>query len=753
MSFEWHTDEEKGWDRPTSAPGKQRERLAVRAWRSGARLYYRHRRRHRRALLSGLLLFVTVSALGFRALTLRLEAAENARIGEVWAAYSVLLDAVTRDDAELFLTMLTPDRSWRQTQLALFEQNAVFRRDSLGLEWLPETEPATEVELSPDLQQGVVTSTLHYLGYVGSDDRQPVALRHVLRFENDGTQWRLGRQSDDFWGGWMSDDDDQVLVAFSAREEELGTRLAEDLNARIESICAGVGGCPQALRIQLRMERNLNALVEPAHHINGPSGLITIDLPAPSLVGIPADDAAYSALLNGYTRQLAGELLDYFVAENWPVSGAFDEALRQRLLVQLGLAPWPPAQIMASTSFADFEQDILTLCVDGVAEGSSLWRYQSEGAQWTKEFDGWNVTKMAALDGAPGSLFQAQNLRAPDPEPAIAWWRDGRIAAQFDGLYLGDSVPGSPVLTAGTLEGQSFWIWLGNATNCNGQSCAGTVTLDMPTTWSPDGVHTLFRHELEGSRSPPAADSILWLGDGNGSALRRVGEGFYPFWIDYDTFGYLAIAAEPQRADGFNYDVITRKLGGNESSDEYGQVILTTEALKELLPGGDDAQPVGMSVNYLLVHPARPQNIYLVASRFVSYDEGTPQFSLFLFAIDRQSGGATLLIPTDQVQWSSLPQFSRDGRWLAYLTYDPLKGEGAVAVHDLDGNPGHPNSWQHRFTAANDNATPTFQWSQADGKLLLMDQGVMHVVQPGSWTEWQIIPPVSACSQAVWANP
>ena len=746
MSFEWRTDEERGWDQAPPAPQDRRRRL--RLWRRARNLFWRQRR----LILSGLLLLVAAGSLGVRALTLRLEAAEAAAREDVRAAHRVLLEAVSSDDAELYLTMVTADRSWRRTQLTLFEQNAAFRRDSLGFEWVPEAEPATEVVLSPDLQQAVVTSTLHYHGYTGSGDPSQFALHHVSQFENDGTQWRLAPHEDAFWGGWKTADRNDVLLAFPARDEALAIRLAADLNGRMDDICDAVAVCAQVPDIQVRLERITDRLAMPLAFYYEATGRFTLELPAPSLVGIPTDESAYQALLNGYTRQMIIKLLDYFADQSSPSGGNIQQALRQRIFVDLNLAPWPVPQVTPSITPPELEEDILALCVDGIVEGASLWRYQSGSGQWAKVFAGWHVTSMASIDGAPGVLIQVQQSGEADPQPRIVWWRDGRQAASFDELYLGDTVAGSPALFASTPEQQQQWIWLGDATNCNGRSCAGTVALEMPTTWSPDGEHTLFRRELEGSRSPPAADDMLWLGDGEGVALRRVDEGFYPFWIDDDTFGYLAIPAEPQRADAFNYDVIIRNVDEHEASEGIERPVLTTAFLEDLLPDDYQAQELGLFVNHVLVHPARPQTIYLVASRFIRYGEAMPQYSILLFALDWQTGEATLRIPTEQVQWTTFPEFSHDGRWLAYVAYDPLTGDGVVAMHDLEQDAGQASGWQHTFVAGNDYVTPTFEWSQHNGSLLLVDQGVLHIVQPGTWAEWQLTPPVPGCSQAVWAN-
>jgi hypothetical protein len=73
-------------------------------------------------------------------------------------------------------------------------------------------------------------------------------------------------------------------------------------------------------------------------------------------------------------------------------------------------------------------------------------------------------------------------------------------------------------------------------------------------------------------------------------------------------------------------------------------------------------------------------------------------------------------------------------------------------MHDLEQDAGQASGWQHTFVAGNDYVTPTFEWSQHNGSLLLVDQGVLHIVQPGTWAEWQLAPPVPGCSQAVWAN-
>ena len=489
----------------------------------------------------------------------------------------------------------------------------------------------------------------------------------------------------------------------------------------------------------------------------------SLTLPAPSLVGLPIDETGYSALRNGYLRVIVDLLFDTVARGIGGATSALHDARHRKIFADLQLVPWPRAEVLVNGT-ATVDGDILALCATGPGLGASLLRYEGVSGSWHVELEDRNLLQMVALDRVAGVLLREQRetaRRTTEPQPSITWWDDGRELALFEDYYLGDSLPASPAfIAAGTQDGHNYWINVGAATDCNGRSCSGIVTHEEPTAWSPDGQHTLFRRELEGSRSPPASDEILWLGDGNGGALQRLGEGFHPFWIDDETFGYLLVPEEPAQTFPFAYDLVIRRLEGQDVSEERRMPLRMMEALQQLAPQGGEQEETGLAVSYAFAHASRPQTVYILGARFTraAPREAAPHGSPYLFAVDVQSGAVTVRVANEQRQLTSLPRLSPDGRWLAYATYDPAAAQGAVEVHDLASDPARGNVYEQILAGGSasqatlSDGTRPFDWSEQSGELLILEDGVLTVLDPRSWRAQQIVPPTAGCAHAAWAD-
>lgn len=755
-NFDWRTDEEQGWERPQEVDSHPpADEGAWRAVRLRARSSWR-------VILGFVFFLAATTTVGVRAVALRVQAAEDAAREEVRAAHALVYDAARNGDEELFMTMLGGDRPWRQAQESAFAQDAVIGRSTMGLEWQHDVEPATEISLSPDLQQALVTGTVAYEGYTGGDDLQLVRLQHVWRYENDGTQWRLAPHEESFWQGWATAQNNNLQTVVPRRDKALGQRLNEDIGARLGRICQVLGQCPQQFRLLLRFEQDLETLHTPSTWITAQRDRLTVALPAPTLLGKPVDDSAYRALLNGYLRVVTDKLLNSFVLRDPVNSTVFREALRRQVAVELDLVNWPPApQAEESATGLDGESDILALCVGQDLYSASLLRYDTTTAAWETEFAQRAVTRMLALEGAPGVLLQERHGQGLELEPRVVWWRNGRDAATFEALYLGDTVSGGPTFIAGEQDGQAYWIWLGEATECDGRACLGIVVRDEQTVWSPDGRHTLFLSELQGSRSPPAGDEVLWLGDRSGVALRRLGDGSYPFWIDNSTFGYLTARPEREQSFPFNYDLVLHDLEGGKVGEPDIRALNIAEALQATASQNEEVQEGGVAITGVAVHPDHPQTLYLSAVRFTvqQLTQSSPQYTIFLLAVDLNSGAISERVASLHRQFGHLMRFSPDGRWLAHVSYDPLAGEGVLGVLDLAQEPPAGNLWERVFRSEEAlrlgtpySALPNFDWSQSDGRLLTIEAGVLTVIDPQTAREQQIVPPTPGCAYAAWAD-
>lgn len=777
--FDWKTDEENGWERPPQLPPEQE---------GGGGALRRLLRRRWRPLSALLLVIGAATLLTVRGLALRLAAVEAATLADVRMAHEVLLAAAAEGDEELYLSLLGGSRSWRQRQLAALEQDVLYERRALGLIWQKDAETDEEIVLSPDLQQAVVTGTLRYEELPDNGSQETILLRHHFRYERSGSRWLLSPPQESMWNGWVTfeEEPDRDLAIIPRRDEEIGKRLSNEIVLIVRRLCDGLITCSEQTSVEIRFSTGSELLASPRLWVNAARrNAYGLDLPTPSLVGAPAGEADFRALRAAYLRVTARLFYDSIARGVGGASMALHDARYRAILAELDLMAWPP-QIEEAAGTVAIAGDVLTMCSDIPNAGASLWRYDADAGRWRAELSGRNLLQMAALNGVPGVLLREQHerqRRTTEPQPDLVWWGEGQELALFENYYLGTVFPSSPMFTAANTDGQLHWINLGAAGNCNGRRCSGIQVHERAVVWSPDGQHTLFWRELEGSRSPPASDGVLWLGDANGEALTRLEEGTHPFWIDDETLGYLATPEEGAQPFPSNYELVIRRLQGDGVS---GARRLHVAVLSELRAPGSDDQDVlemGVALNQVFVHPSRPQTVFLVGGRYTDLlsSVALPELRTYIFAVDLASEEVTVRVPNADVERIILPRISPDGRWLAYLSGTSVGqnenvrmlpngnwlvyqegmgegGEGTLAVHDLTAEPGQASVYEtpfdpgsSSFSGLADGSTP-YDWSQQSGQFLYIENGVVTVVDPQQWRARRLIPPTAGCAHAAWAD-
>ncbi len=748
-NFDWLTEEEQGW-----------EQAARQAGADGGRLHRSTLRRYRRFIGALMFLVIAGSLLTMRGLAIRLSAAQEAARDELLAAHGLLLQAAGAGDVELFSSMLGGPDAWRQTQLQTLENNLLLERRPMGAAWLQEIAPEHEIALAPDLQQAVVTSTLRYEGYLGAGLARDVALRHLFSYQRQAGQWQLGPHSEEIWGHWVTAASGRLQTVFPGRDAELSQRLTDDLATGIERLCQHVLECSPRLRLWIRFETYPQTLHTPSMFQTGLQHFdIRLSLPAPSLVGYPVDEEAYRALRNLYLRSVVQQLFHPLSGPFGPSGQLFDAAFRG-VLAELDLIAWPPAIAQEGSELA-IATDILALCSEQPGPGSALLRYDAAQERWVTELAGRHLQQMMALDGASGVLLDEgllSPLAAGGPQPSLLWWAEGRLLATLDGYYAGAPVTGGPAFSAFGADGQGAWIHVGGATDCDGRDCRGLIVRSEPTAWAPDGRHALFQRPLEGSRSPPATDGVLWLGDAGGEVIARLEDGYHPFWVDNATFGYLRASEQGGVQLSMEHELVLRRIDAPEAGAERRIVLGLEQALQER-PQGENAQEAGIFVNRAFAHPSRPDVVYLSATRFSNMLSSVAMVNMtaILFAVDVSSGEVIVRLADDNAPPIVASLLSPDGRWLAYVAQQSEPDQITLAVHDLTARPdeatvfeqpltisgisqfGPPGAWWH-------------DWSQESGQWLFMHDGLLTVVEPQSWRTRHLVPPTAACAQAAWAD-
>jgi len=328
MSFDWQTEEDADWEAQQQVVSGAERRIPGRRW----------------LLLVGVLAsIIAVGVLLWREARQRVEAAE-ARITEaVLASDSIARRAAAEGDRELLRSVLSGrDRSWLQTQYELLEQGLLFGDVTRPLSLRPVTDSQLErtVDVDADLDEVVVTAESVYRP---AGDGGAITLRHTYVYRQGRDRWLLAPPLRDYWGDWGSVRYPHLTLTYPERDEPVARRLAADLDGHLQEICATYPklSCPEDLHLRLRLETDpdsLLALTEPGLGLGRQRG---VSLPTPTLVGLPAGDAAYRALLRGYAAPVVTAAVAEAVGYECCARVLFFEATVNVQLAQMGLRPWP----------------------------------------------------------------------------------------------------------------------------------------------------------------------------------------------------------------------------------------------------------------------------------------------------------------------------------------------------------------------------------------------------------------------------
>ncbi|HSM55216.1 MAG TPA: hypothetical protein VK879_03595 [Candidatus Sulfomarinibacteraceae bacterium] len=335
-NFQWRTDDEELTDPQDLSPGGGPDRRRV--------VY--------------VLLFVIVLAAGgyglyrsYRGVEEHLAETTERVEAEVRASHNVVQSAANRADSELFVRFLSgADARWSATQEQLVAGEAWLHRPGLGLEWQPAqraTEPGTAitVSLSSDLTEAILQSRETYrLALPGGEGRaERVELEQTAVYRLGPDRWLYAPPEAEFWGETRELSLSRLELIYPARDEGLVTRLAADLNGLVAQVCDGAGGeCPDDFRLQVQFGRDPALLLPEAARILPTWAERLPGLPAPTLVGLPVDEAGYQALYAVYARQVASSALVTLSGWQCCVQGLFVQALLDVELQALGLAPLTP---------------------------------------------------------------------------------------------------------------------------------------------------------------------------------------------------------------------------------------------------------------------------------------------------------------------------------------------------------------------------------------------------------------------------
>lgn len=690
------------------------------------------------ALAALALLVVVGLGLAYRQATMQVTAVTNALEQEVMAADRLLVETAVAGDNDLFTAFLSRSPEWADAQIRLQTRGSLFDRPPMGL-WLDtradlfagEFLSSTQFIFSPDLNSAELRMTMPYVTLDEAGQMQPLLLQRtaVYRLQNNG--WLLAEPDKTFWGDYVHEERPYLDLITPTRDREIAARLADDLNDWINRICNDIN-CPNQFALQLRLSNNPNSLLDIYSPIRfsttylGGQQTTRLSLPAPTLVGLPLDEAGYQVLLRGYATHLARGLLNAYAFEPPALSGLISSPDMDEMLAAWDLfTPWPtgynPVRAAEPPPIPLPDQDIVMLCQGSRAP--NLFRYDAATETW---FDLPLTTEGAAgfyLIPFPGGQGVAMVVgpSVRDGLFRVIWLHDGRERL----LFTTDVWPYIHAITE--LEPGRFLLNYGvdftdgNGTTrtryeaveimaavCDDESCP----VQPFTKWvqpSPDGRYTLITVPDESQRQ------IYSVGNATGEEIATLEHAYNPVWLDGRTLAYVQSIPSGDLNEPAETSLTTAVM--SEDGTVQIEHRLTMDHIRAALPG-------------------LPSNSQMYIATITPYPTTQPE-QLFLSIFDWQGNalqrGYLLQYDWQKHEWAILDNAPASHPWWAIQQHGRYLSLG---VYGLSSYEVHLYDVPDQRWQVFDGGEPRFlsgdllSWSDDGRWFIVLESGLVRLVAP-----------------------
>ena len=330
QKFDWRSEDDEKWEVEDgrNEPGKS-TRITRRRW-----------------LLLGTvaLLILSVGLLSYRQLGRYLNETGLEVEQEILSSNDLVLNAASEADPEILSSLLSGrDLIWAEGKLAILEAGLMFDRGPFGVEWQSEELPISEVTISPGINSADVVTHLEYSLASGQGYLETITLKHFLHYRWSNNRWLLSPPAGDYWGPANLEEGYYLSIGFPDRDSTIGKRLAIDLEGILAALCHldNVNSCSWELPLQVRLVADPASIVQFSEPESRLAGTLSLELPTPSLYGLPDDEAAYQALYRSYGERVVSAVVAAQIGWQCCEHPLIYQALLDQQLSRLGLIPWP----------------------------------------------------------------------------------------------------------------------------------------------------------------------------------------------------------------------------------------------------------------------------------------------------------------------------------------------------------------------------------------------------------------------------
>lgn len=685
------------------------------------------------------------------------QARTSARDGAL-SGHQAVQTAVASSDGEAFAALLSgSDQEWARQQRLLFDRGLLPSHGVLEMRAAAADPRVVAVDLSRDLDLAQILTEQTYSVNVGNGRTETMTLQRTDFYRLEDERWLWSPPPADFWGMRRVVRGRRLTVSYPDRDKPIAQRLAGDLDALLVEMCTDLAGirCPDDLHVELRLQTDPLGLTEAswgATVFGRPTSLgsIPVDLPTPTLAGLPLDEAGYQAFYRGYGLRVAKAA--FASAVDWQASDphSFYHAALGRWLIESGLRPWPVDVTGSGPDSPPIpfpDQDILIACAGSLARGGELYRYSPASGVWSKELAGRRIVWLWAMPRGDSLVFQERVAVDGQARTRTVLRRDGEEIVLADDpssdavqpfAWAGPS--GEALMATGHRRGNGFEYSLFDLPDCTSTDCASTPLPGGPR-WSPDGAQMLVRDSR----------GVLLRGDGRGEAFMPVAEnGFGPVWLDSQTYAYFrpVPTSSAQPATGLDMELVRASV-----ADDIPHARLN---VKDLVPlTGDNSSPTRRVLFYAATGPADdgraiPIVLTLTAPDSSNIPGDIEEPRAYLFVVDPQSGEGSLRAELD-AEWPRVSP-SPGGRWLAFHTFSPAGPDLSLHLHDVERDATQAFTVKDPYVNSSLSYSLPLTWS-ADGQwLLALADGVLVLTSPAQGFRRAVVPPTPGCHLAGWGD-
>jgi hypothetical protein len=389
------------------------------------------------------------------------------------------------------------------------------------------------------------------------------------------------------------------------------------------------------------------------------------------------------------------------------------------------------------------------LCFSENTNRQSLFSYDAIADEWTAELPGRSFRYLSPMADDQGLVLLERIRRSGPNRLRVISWQDGQDSILVDedhGLLMNpigwSGSVGHPELLVHSYETSVVnSVYSRISTQDCPQGGCSIEELDGFAVWSPDGQQTLVVDAEE-----------IHLGDEDGNILASLGQGFSPFWMSNNRYGFVRYA---ESDDDLMVEILVGQTGRGEPS-----VILDSAGLAQLVGRGD----VGvLFVNFVAARPNDPNTIFFTAR---TYNGNQSNFYLFSVRIEEglnvglRGAEPTLHLELDQPP-SGFPSplsangyvpfvLSPDGRWVSLAVRGEAIGD-SWTVFNLDLEEGDIRTMQSGYPLSTF-IHPFLDWSSDGQWLISVEKSFLRLTAPAHDYNRLVFHELHACSHVAWVN-